>query len=127
MEAYARPDIAFYGQRWSACQRLDHMSAAIPTLTCCNRTGCQQMTPNTFCSRECRRLASIGRTCHRAQTSSGVTGTDENYVSRAEWLCVRAVTMVRDGTPDNSGKRRWLAAKKRRDEAAERRQRRRKR
>lgn len=108
-------------------------------LTKCSRDGCEQQTANTFCSRECNRLAHIGpgtRAKPRVESTSKsapmADGADATtHVSRAEWLHVRKYFRNREQAlpphrhfaafdvskpGDSSGARRVANIRKRRQE-----------
>jgi len=52
-------------------------------LTKCNREGCETMTQNTFCSRECNRLAHCGPGT-RANKASSRCGVSVRTLAVAE-------------------------------------------
>lgn len=102
------------------------MSLTVPEITKCHRDGCQTLTPNTFCSCECRRLANIGRPTPKRQTKCGHGCGDADYgegmrITTAEMATINAKVKALEGERDSSGRRRWLSAHKRRREAEARR------
>lgn len=98
---------------------------ARPALTKCNRDGCETQTANTFCGRECNRLAHCGPGTraqrqpltfgHGEATAQTVDADAPTGVTRAEYRHMAAYTMARSPM-DSAGARKVRNIRKRRQE-----------